>query len=75
MWEGVWEGVWGRNGEETICGEGSVGDTSVGGMQTFPYWVVTIIGVVERVVEKWIPWLVGVSKSVDGDIGGDDGLE
>lgn len=56
MWKGVWEGcvkgAWGRNGEVTKCGEGSVGDTSVGGMRTFPYWVVTIIGMVERVVEK-----------------------
>lgn len=73
MWEGVWEGVWGRNGEETICGEGSVGDTSVGGMQTFPYWVVTIIGVVER-GEGGDTLVSRGFKDVDGG-GGDDGLE
>lgn len=64
------KGAWGRNGEVTKCGEGSVGDTSVGGMRTFPYWVVTIRGVVERVVEKGTPWVDGVSKGVDGDVGG-----
>lgn len=66
----VCEGSVGKERKVTKCGEGSVGDTSVGGMRTFPYWVVTIIGVVERVVEKGSHWEAGVSKGVDGDVGG-----